>query len=108
MEKARAFARNWEDKSVWVTKDGRTLKPEEMEDSHLLSAIRFLKKKASGLKESADLAMSLTRGPDGDMAQLAFAYEQEAQFNLTPIEWLKQTTIYRLLQEEVTRRGLAD
>jgi hypothetical protein len=39
---------------IWKTKDGRELKPKDMEDKHLLSTIRLMERKAPEYKEHLD------------------------------------------------------
>ncbi len=48
----------------------------DIEDSHIQSVMHLLEKKAKYLKEKADWEMALMRGPQGDMASLAWKMEK--------------------------------
>lgn len=67
------------EKGTWRTKDKRVLKISEMEDGHLVNALRMLKR--DGWIGPRTLHSYLGPGPNGDMAQEMFA--EEADMMLT-------------------------
>lgn len=59
----------------WTTKNGQELRPEEFRSGHLINTIKFLERRAAGLRQMFILQSLRLPEPNGDMAQLA--WEQE-------------------------------
>lgn len=82
---------------TWTTRDGRVLRTVEMEDSHLLNTIRFLRRKCITIDELFSMWRYVGTAPDG----AALAVEQELEHaQIMPAIWDD-------LVGEAKRRGLA-
>ncbi len=88
---------------VWKTKDGRLIKIKDMTDRHLINIIKFLEKRTQFLNSRALQYYSTCMQPSGEMAQMAFEQEAEAQISAEPSD---RYSIYIFLIEEAIRRGL--
>ena len=92
----------------WVTKDGQRIRIHEIEDSHLINILRFLRKSCEKRRRFAEAYMLSGPGPRGDAACDAF----DAELNqITEGDWRQFIPKDRALQvhnleEEAERRGL--
>ncbi len=93
----------------WQTKDGRILKITDMEDEHIVSTIRLLKRVVREMRFSRDLAgLSVLNFVQGEMAQYAIESDLELDARLNDEEWLERHTAYRELVGEAKRRGILE
>jgi hypothetical protein len=84
---------------IWLTKEGEEIPVREMKDYHLLHSDRMLRRK--GCISLRTLAAYLYgEGPNGEMAQLAFASEQDEVFKAPVSPYLD------LFEGEINRQGL--
>lgn len=96
----------------WKTKDGRTISIEEMENSHLLNTINFLRRKANPVLKIIALKMAFSAfhyaqtAPDG----AAMAAEEEANRLLhgEGLDYIhaEESPVFCALMTEASKRGL--
>jgi len=97
------------DNDYWITKTGKTIKPQDFSDSHLINVIEFIERGGDNdyLHNIYLLDILNTSHPSqevfntmGDIAQLAM----EKEIDLSYLDWLKTQKLYNLLIEEEQRR----
>jgi hypothetical protein len=91
----------------WQTKDGRIIKIIDMDDEHLVNAIRLLKRTVRRMRFSHDLAgWSALNFVNGEMAEYAIEGDLQLDAGLSDEEWLERHTTYEELFGEAKRRGI--
>jgi hypothetical protein len=83
------------------TKDGRAVRLEDLTPEHRRNLLAWLRRRAEGLKFSADLALCSVGGPNGDAACDAFEDACDRQFAEPASVWLEGTDLVTRLRELV-------
>jgi len=92
---------------TWTTRDGQVIPIRDMTDSHLLNAIRFVRRNAGELRMREAYALDYaaeTMG--GDMAQDSLHAAAAQTYDQHDEDWLEEHEDYQALRREVSRRGL--
>lgn len=91
--------------SVWVAKDGSTVKIADMDDAYVMNALRCSMWAASLARAKNGVFYATCEGPDGDGASSALDMESETAFDAA---WSDHTDpFFEVLKLEARRRGLA-
>lgn len=91
-------------RATWTTKAGKVLKPKEMDDSHLINVIRFIRENTKKLREIERTAILLSLPDDKPWAdEICLEIGNDTR---TDLEWLNENPIYLALLLEVKNRGL--
>jgi hypothetical protein len=90
----------------WTTKDGRKIPIKDMEDGHLLNAIRMLQCKASALQSRETASYFMLGEPQGEMAQDAYHAGMDELMDMEPLEYLETREDYTALTQEARKRKL--
>jgi hypothetical protein len=77
-------------KGHWMTKDGRHIPYDEIEDDHLLNILGFLQHRAPYLKASEETSFLLLPAPRGDMACDAVDDAQRELMDMGHDDWLQE------------------
>jgi HIRAN domain len=86
----------------WKTKDGREIRIQDMEDSHLLNAHRHVRKTQQNYDLILYYADHPIWGPRGDGAQMAF----ESELNVAEEASYEAAVIKPYLEDEIKKRKL--
>ena len=92
----------------WVTKDKQRLRIRDIEDSHLVNILRFVRRGCEVVRRRVEIQMLSYPGPSGDAACDAF----DAELNqVMDGDWRHfihkdRTLQVQNLEEEAERRGL--
>jgi len=89
---------------LWKTKDGNILRICDMEDSHLLNAIRLLQRRAEARRIRNSVFYATCTGPTAEGAMMAFDQECDQAWSATLEDYLP--SIYDNLTDEAERRKL--
>ncbi len=96
------------DAEVWTTRDGRQMRPEEMETDHIRNVLTLLARGATSAVQDVYLlclpAMWVDPEQLGDGAADALALEQRQALDQPPVEWMQSRTIYTALARELAAR----
>lgn len=99
------------DAEVWTTRDGRRLRPGEMETGHIRNVLALLDRGTTSAVQDVYLlclpAMWVDPEELGDGAADALAFEQREALDQSPVEWMQSRTIYRALTAELRAREVA-
>lgn len=90
-----------EQDEIWITRDGRVLRLEDMEPSHRKNTLRMLERRAYSLNTLAFtryFVSPLGGGPSGDMANDAFDRTMNEFIEEHPRDWLRKQPLVRRLK----------
>lgn len=96
-------------KTIWETKDGKRIKIKDMEDSHLVNTIKFLRRVAEHEIKSNQKAFLGFGYPQGEMAQDAYDQEERYWNEITEDELIgEHFPCFDNMIEEGKKRKLLD
>ena len=90
-----------EQDEIWITRDGRVLRLEDMEPSHRRNTLRMLERRADSYNILAFrryFMFPLGGGPSGDMANDAFDQAMDEFIEEHPRDWLSKQPLVRRLR----------
>ena len=95
-------------KTIWETRDGQRIRVRDMDDSHLVNTVRYLRRRFEKLAEFEALRMMLGPRPRGDIAQMAFDQEIDHLLDPWTVDQLLEDRVvtWPALLAELERRGL--
>ena len=92
---------------TWKTKEGRTIKIRDLEDSHLVNIIRFIRVRAGSFKEALiSEAYSFASMLHGDMAQFAADQDINSMYEEPAEDLIEETPLFQALIKEAKKRKL--
>ena len=99
---------DYNQRKVWVQRDGTPIKVKDMGDTHLINTIRMLQRAAGHIYDREVISAYLyATEPGGDMAQDMFDQEFDRALEREPWDWLKDTPLVSAMFKELKRRRVA-
>lgn len=104
-----------EQDKIWITRDGRTLRVENMDPNHRKNTLRMLERHASGLHFRAFMryfVLPIGGRPNGEISNSVLDRAEQAFLEKKPIDWLGEQLLVRRLrvlvdEDNVRERRLA-
>lgn len=99
------------DDPYWVNSEGEILYPQDIDDIYLMNIINYMEKYAEYfLQQEIEfynyIAKSEIWRPTGDIAVEHFDGFGIYLHSVDPLEWVKETETYKVMENEMKARGL--
>lgn len=97
-----------EQEEMWYGEDGFPYHIEDMEQSHRINVVNFLKRRAQNIylrHQYAEMCM-ISRAPDD--VQMAYEAKMRRLLDDDPVEWLMRRPLMQALQRAISRHNTVD
>jgi hypothetical protein len=99
---------DYQQKRVWVQRDGTPIRVKDMTTSHLENTVAMLRRAAPNIYDREVISTYIyATPPGGDMAMDMFDREFDAALERDPWDWLKRTPLVKAMRKEIKRRRAA-